>query len=228
MSKRQSLVITVLVLLSFIALPSLSHATHSWNGYHWARTSNPFTLKLDDNLSGEWDAYLVTTRDDWSASSVLDLVIAPGQVNPRTCKAVAGRVEVCNAFYGNNGWLGLAQIWISGSHITQGSVKLNDTYFKTTKYNTPAWRRLVSCQEVAHTLGLDHQDEIFGNPNLGTCMDYTNDPDGTLANPDQLSNEYPNAHDYEELEIIYTHLDSTTTVKQSINKSPAARHDDEP
>ncbi len=81
---------------------------------------------------------------------------------------------------------------------------------------------------MAHTLGLDHQDEIFGNPNLGTCMDYTNDPDGTLANPDQLSNEYPNQHDYDELVIIYTHLDSTTTVKQSNNKSPAAGHDDEP
>jgi hypothetical protein len=50
---------------------------------------------------------------------------------------------------------------------------------------------------------LDHQDEAFDNPNLGTCMDYTNDPS---------SNQHPNAHDYEELEIIYSHLDSTTTV----------------
>jgi len=32
--------------------------------------------------------------------------------------------------YGNTGWLGLAQIWITtGSQITQGVVKLSDTYF---------------------------------------------------------------------------------------------------
>jgi hypothetical protein len=57
------------------------------------------------------------------------------------------------------------------------------------------------CQEVGHGFGLDHQDENFNNPNLGTCMDYTNDPDGPL------SNEHPNAHDYDQLVTIYSHLD---------------------
>lgn len=61
------------------------------------------------------------------------------------------------------------------------------------------------CQEVGHTLGLDHQDENFDNPNLNTCMDYTRKPE---------SNQHPNDHDYEELGIIYAHPDSTTTVKQ--------------
>jgi hypothetical protein len=114
-------------------------------------------------------------------------------------------VEVCNARYGNNGWLGVAQIWISGSHITKGNVKLNDTYFNTARYNTPAWRRFVMCQEVGHAFGLDHQDENFSNGNLGSCMDYTSDPDGPP------SNEHPNAHDYEQLEMIYAHLDGTNT-----------------
>lgn len=59
------------------------------------------------------------------------------------------------------------------------------------------------CQEVGHTLGLDHQDENFNNANLGTCMDYTNNP-GT--------NQHPNQHDYAQLESIYSHLDSTSTV----------------
>lgn len=80
------------------------------------------------------------------------------------------------------------------------------------------------CQEVGHTLGLDHQDTVFDNTNLGTCMDYTNDPDGTIKN--QLSNEHPNAHDYDELAIIYNHLDSTTTVNQTVNKAPAAANDE--
>ena len=48
-------------------------------------------------------------------------------MNPKNCKAVSGRVEVCNSHYGNTGWLGVAQIWVSGLHIQQGTVKLNDT-----------------------------------------------------------------------------------------------------
>jgi len=193
----------------FLALPSLAQATHSWGGYHWARTSNPFTLKLGDNLSPNWDQYLATASGDWSQSSVLDTVIVPGQTTQRRCRPTSGRVEVCNSTYGNNGWLGLAQIWVSGSHITKGAAKMNDTYFNTPTYNTPAWRRLVVCQEIAHAFGLDHQDETFNNLNLGTCMDYTSSPAGPP------SNEHPNAHDYEELGIIYAHLDGFTTINQT-------------
>jgi hypothetical protein len=40
-------------------------------------------------------------------------------------------------------------------------------------------------------------------------MDYTSDPDGTLKG--QLSNLHPNAHDYDELENIYNHLDTFTS-----------------
>jgi hypothetical protein len=124
-------------------------------------------------------------------------------------------VEVCNAAYGQNGWLGLAQIWIyRPNHIYQGTTKLNDTYFNSPQYNTAAWRQTVMCQEVGHTFGLDHQDERFNNPNLGTCMDYTNDPDGGAggASATDPSNLHPNQHDYDQLETIYKHLDSFTTV----------------
>ncbi len=69
------------------------------------------------------------------------------------------------------------------------------------------------CQEGGHTFGLDHQDVIFNNINLGTCMDYTDDPDGTLKS--QLSNEHPNQHDYDQLGTIYSHFDSITTLSQS-------------
>lgn len=200
----------------FFFLTSDVQANHSWGGYHWARLSNPFTLKLGDDLSSSWDSYLRTTSGDWSVSSVLDTTIAPGRTTAKRCRPTNGRVEVCNNRYGNNGWLGLAQIWVSDNHITQGVTKVNDTYFNRVQYNTPAWKNLVMCQEVGHTLGLDHQDENFSNTNLGTCMDYTDDPSGLLKS--QLDNEHPNAHDYEELEIIYAHLDSFTTIQNSTQK----------
>ena len=134
---------------------------------------------------------------DWNQSVELDLSKVAGGARAKNCRPTAGRIEVCNARYGNTGWLGIAQIWASGTHITQAITKLNDTYFNTATYNTPAWRQLVTCQEIAHDFGLDHQDEIFDNTNLGTCMDYTNDPDGTIKG--QLSNVEPNGHDYEEI-----------------------------
>src|SRR3990172_6687568 len=201
--KSRIWLLSLVVLLAFAAAPFSASATHSWGNYHWARTANPFTLQLGDNVSSNWDSSLATTSSDWSISSVLDTPIVAGGTSPRNCRPTSGWVEVCNSKYGNNGWLGIAGIWVSGSHITKGYVKVNDYYFNTATYNTPAWRNLVMCQEVGHTLGLDHQDENFNNANLGTCMHYTSSP-GT--------NQHPNQHDYDQLVTIYTHLDSTTTI----------------
>ena len=198
----------LLALVAVLLAGTAAYASHSWGTYHWARTSSPFTLKLGDNVSTAWDTYLAEASSDWSQSSVLDTTVVAGGTTARRCRPTSGRVESCNYKYGFNGWLGVASIWVSGSHIVQGTVKVNDSYFNTTTYNTPAWRRLVMCQEVGHEFGLDHQDEDSYNPNLGTCMDYTSNPSGPP------SNEHPNAHDYEQLEAIYTHLDSTTTVSQ--------------
>ena len=172
-------------------------AGHSWGNYHWARTSNPFTVQLGDNMSGSWDPLLARASSDWSRSSVLDTVVVPGQAKGK-CRPSAGRVEVCNGNYGFNGWLGLAQIWISGGHITQGAAKMNDSYLGS-GYSTTNKQHVI-CQEVGHTFGLDHQDE--SGADLNTCMDYS----------DRLDNPSPNQHDYDQLATIYAHRDSASTV----------------
>jgi hypothetical protein len=200
---RYRFVAGLTVALALVLSQSVLRANHSWNGYHWARTSNPFLIDLGDNLSGSWKSYLATASSDWSKSTVLNTLVVAGGSSKRNCRPTTGRVEVCNDGYGYNGWLGVAQIWVSGGHITQGTVKMNDTYFASSKYNSPAWRLFVVCQEVGHTFGLDHQDEDFDNRNLGTCMDYTNDPS---------TNQHPNTHDYDQLVAIYSHLDKVTTV----------------
>jgi hypothetical protein len=217
MRVRSGITVAVTAAVIMVGLVSPASANHSWGGYHWARTANPFTLRVGDNVDANWDAYLDTAISDWSASAVLDLAKVAGSARPKSCRPTAGRIEVCNSKYGGTGWLGVAQIWLNGSHITQATAKMNDTYFNTPQYNTPAWRRLVMCQEIAHGFGLDHQDENFNNPNLGTCMDYTSDPDGPL------SNEHPNTHDYDELETIYAHFDSTSTVQQTASSASGAR-----
>lgn len=207
--KRPARPIFVVLLLA-LGFTAQSSASHSWGGYHWARTSNPFTLQVGDNVPAAWDAYLNEAIADWSTSGVMDLTRVTGTSLQKNCRPKAGRIEVCASKYGATGWLGIAQIWISGTHITQATTKLNDTYFSTSTYNTPAWRRLVMCQEIAHDFGLDHQDENFGNPNLGSCMDYTNSPAGPP------SNEHPNQHDFDQIEATYSHLDATTTVGSTL------------
>src|SRR3989442_15888237 len=108
----------------------------------------PLTVKLGDNLSAAWDPYLGTTSLDWSKSPVLDTTVVPGQTTAKRCRPTSGRVEVCNGAYGYNGWLGVAQIWISGSHITQGTVRVNDSYFALAQYNNASEKQHVMCQEV--------------------------------------------------------------------------------
>ena len=221
---RQRSLMVVLALGIFAASSILTSANHSWGNYHWARSQNPISLTLGDNVSSAWDTYLAEASSDWTQSSVLNTSVVPGGTNPKNCRAVSGTIQVCNSKYGNNGWLGIASIWANGDHITQATVKLNDTYFNTARYNTPAWRHMVTCQEVGHTFGLDHQDENFSNINLGTCMDYTNDPTGTAGTNGTLNNEHPNAHDYDELATIYSHLDSPA-VAQATSEPPPAMND---
>ncbi len=197
-----------------------AQANHPWNTYHWARTANPFTLLVGDNVSSTWDAYLDGAISDWNASTVMDLTEVTGQGTKR-CRATSGRVEVCNGTYGNNGWLGLASISISGSHITQGTAKVNDSYYTAgSKYDTPYWRAHVMCQEVGHDFGLGHQDE--SGADLHTCMDYYN-----MAQPHDHT-MHPNQHDYDQLVSIYSHLDSTTTIGALAASTQAENEDARP
>lgn len=184
----------IAALVAILVLPIVASADHSWGSFHWARTANPLTLSLGDNVSGNWDAHLVAANSDWNISAVLDNAVDPGRTSPRKCSPSNGLVEICNSKYGFNGWLGVAGIWASGDHVTKGYVKVNDSYFNTSTYNTPEWRQLVMCQEIGHVFGLGHQDETFNNANLNTCMDYTNSP---------ASNTQPNQHDYDQLATIY-------------------------
>ncbi len=211
-------------LLGSLALVVPAEASHSWGGYHWARASNPFTLQVGNNVTGTWTTHFNTAVADWSdsdpdpvnvvASSILNLQPASGTSNKR-CSMVAGTVQVCNGTYGRNGWLGLASINITGgTHITQGSAKMNDTYFNTSTYNNPNEKLHVMCQEIGHTFGLDHQSTGAGS--LDTCMDYFSNT-GTAA--ESTLSTHPNQHDYDQLAAVYAHTESSSTVAASASSS---------
>ena len=58
-----------------------------------------------------------------------------GLSSGKHCRATAGRVQVCNGSYGQNGWLGLAASTSPADTSRKGTVKVNDTYFAMAKYN---------------------------------------------------------------------------------------------
>lgn len=210
---------------------SVAHATHAWGTYHWGHTTTPFTLPIGDNTTTlDWKDTLAAAITDWATLEGNDVAttgtkvaipwaekeVTPGLIAGTAgsrCKAVQGTTQVCNKKYGYNGWLGLAQIWVSGSHITQGTAKVNDSYFSLTKYNNVNEKRHVMCQEVAHTFGLGHQSE--NGSSLHTCMDYFSN---TEANATNTQSTVPNYHDYEQLSSIYNaHTDSSSTVATIAN-----------
>jgi hypothetical protein len=220
---RHARIASVVAGLALVAaVPFSAQANHSWNGYHWARTANPFTVKVIDSMTPDWDnnlaaaigpvgaavsAWNTPTGDGVYATpaKVLTAVRESGDSSSVTrtlCPPVSGKVRVCNAAYGRNGWLGIAQVWVSGSHITQGVAKMNDSYLASSSYSEIN-RQHVLCQEAGHDWGLSHQSET--GEDLGTCMDYAY----------ALDNPNPNYHDFQELASIYAHLDSTSTAARA-------------
>lgn len=196
-----------------------ANATHSWNNYHWARTTSSFTLQTLNstvaNGNANWPQLLGLAASDWNTSTKLDLNVvsyANDSTSRKKCSAVAGKIRVCNASYGRNGWLGLASINLdSNGHISQGTAKMNDSY-SSTWTSDPNEARHVMCQEVGHTFGLDHQST--DGSSQSTCMDYSSSPNSTR----------PNAHDYDELVTIYSHADSYNSYSTSLASVTTAQN----
>lgn len=185
--------------LLFGAFASTALANHSWGSYHWGRTANPFTLTVVDTTSSGWTSYVNGAVSDWTSSTVMNLSKTTGAAK-RRCAPIAGKVQVCNDTYGNNGWLGLASIWTASgtTHIAQATTKFNDTYFNSSAYNNPNERAHVACQEIGHDFGLDHQDT--SGADFNTCMDYFQN---TGANAGNTDSTHPNTGDYDQLLCIY-------------------------
>ena len=140
------------------------------------------------------------------------------------CAMVAGTTQVCNGHYGRNGWLALTTLDIAdGNHITQASTRLNDSYFDTAFYNNPNEKLHLMCQGVAHTFGLDHQST--DGSSLNSCMDLFSN---TGANATSMQSTKPNLHDFEQLNSIYSHLDSTNTPLATQTTLAAEPDDDDP
>jgi len=186
------------IVFALALLTSTTNASHSWNNYHWARTSNPFTLRVVDSVSSDWQTQFDDSLSYWGASGVLDLSVVRSDESKKArkrCTMVGGQMRVCNAAYGRNGWLGRATIGLdTNGHIDQGRAQVNESY--SSYWDVTAEKNHVMCQEIGHVFGLGHTS-VDGS-SQGTCMDYSTDS----------NSQWPNGHDYDQLAGIFGHLDS--------------------
>lgn len=208
MKNRRLVSLLAVLILAVTALPAF--ASHGWSSYHWSRSCGtcPKSLTIYNTTvattRANWPDHLYKSvygdpnnpnsanRLGWNDSAVLTLSITGSTASRSTCSPVAGAIRVCNYTYGANGWLGLAQIWLGSGHISQGTTKVNDTYFNSSYPVTE--QRHVMCQEVGHDFGLGHTSENGSSQN--TCMDYY----GNTSNSDWTSTG-PNSHDFYQLEV---------------------------
>ncbi len=208
-TRRRLVVGTAALLVMALSIPAL--ANNAWGDYHWDGSGTPVSLGLENNLSSDWTGVLGNVEGDWDTSGVLVLGIVSPDGTSANCEnpllvdtppLIPGPIEVCNGSYGENGWLGIARIWLEsdGVHISAGIAAVNDSYLGPgAAYDNANARQHVLCQEVGHTFGLDHQK----SPRKQTCMN----AQWGLTSSSFVS---PNQHDYDQLASIYAHLDGTS------------------
>lgn len=204
MIRRFSHPFVVVVLAAALVLPiAFTVVSTAAADYHWARNRSQFTLKVGDNVSGGWDRLLRRTLRDWNKNDAVTLDRVGGGTNPRECRPVTGRVEVCNSQYGTEkGWLGLTRLYFQNGHIEAATVQLNDSFLYAPggRYNSNDARRHTICHEIGHTIGLDHGD-------TRSCM---NDSQHAVFNY-----VVPIRKDFKRLKRIYSHRDGETTVESA-------------
>ena len=180
--------IALLVFAALALFPAAAQADHAWDGFHWERTSAAErTLTVAESVAANYNPAAV--RAAWDAATPALRFDLAGK---------KGDITATSKRYGNNGWLGLAQIWVVGDHISRAQVKLNDFYYDFfPDLDRNDVRQHVYCHELGHAIGLDHR----ANPDP-SCMNEENDlsePATTYPDPD--------GHDVDQLALIYDHVD---------------------
>jgi uncharacterized protein DUF4953 len=185
--RRKSLQVAVMFALGLAAGAGYVLASHPWicsgsTAFHWGRrtvgvtspTANTTVVRSASSYTSAFNG----SRTLWDGT-VINLVSGT-------------QLRLNYGAYGTTGWLGLASLTsVSGCTINSARSQLNDTYLRdTSRYSQTAVNH-VSCQEVGHTFGLNH------NRNSSTtCMN-----DTILTAGNQI-----NQHDRDQLASIYASI----------------------
>ena len=202
------------VVTTFAGFVGAATANHSWGSYHWARTSNPFTLKLDNNVTTAWTPTspppLLTglpppcsTRAIITAIGLSEHAVSPAPAGSRSATAT----------YGNNGWLGVARSRSAATHHPAHGQAQRHLLQHSDLQHAP-WRQPRHVPRGRPHVGLDHQDVNFDQHeprDLHGLHQHTGPRTSTRTRTTTTSCRPSTAH-----------LDSTTTVGASAGFLPDA------
>ncbi len=166
--------------------PPICNAQHSWGDYHlphWA-LEQPVTVRNTSSYKPDLQA--------WNTLKGNPVILTLDRGNGFV-------IEVRDGGDSASGWFGLASVWAdSRGHISKGVVTMNLTLLAEYGPNVAAH---VLAQEIGHILGLGHQR----NADDSAMDDCQGRGAGWLTCLSSVEGMTPNAHDGEQLAIIYEH-----------------------
>lgn len=171
---------------------------------HWPENGNGLRVTIINALSPDWHSTLDLAVTDWNSGQpdAIEITKEMGTHN-KDCDAPDGKVMVCNGDYGDSKWRGVNEAMLNPrGNMVSSTARMNEYYLFNMEEG--AWQYTM-CHELGHTLGLAHTDEIFDNPDLGNCMDYTNNLN---------ANKHPDNSNYQTLYEIYGAISSDRRHRQ--------------
>jgi hypothetical protein len=130
---------------------------HNWDGWHWNRGGSKVDMYVWDQTGG------CANGSNATNNALYDIYYNPHPIYIY-CVNTHTDISLWEANEPNANFCGLAEVWGNYTnqagqlHITHAHARTNTACGTSTN-----WKQGVHCQEVGHTLGLDHSD-------TGDCM----------------------------------------------------------
>jgi hypothetical protein len=127
----------------------------------WRTNGTGLRLTIINTLQNNWHENFNTAVSEWDAGAP-DALTLTTEISPpdSVCRAVAGRVKVCNGNYGETQWRAVNKVMLENGWIYSSAVRMNDFYFKDSdtaqKQYTMVSRRSMVCPSCRTRRAITH------------------------------------------------------------------------